>query len=544
MKIKNFPAYFYYQLQLQRNPYLRQACLTKLSDQDVSAYMLGKEINPATRDFIKSAKQEVLIQFFKYLSDSDASNDICEALIYLNDHNPQGIDVKLLFDNLTGLAHHFYKKKQDNFKTLQYEDGVYHLNYKNKVYDLPNLRIQLKTHDHFLGNVYHTKQIIVDRKKLMLRSGDVNPDTNYKENQDGRREMAHIINNEAIAKEAAHSFITRFHARGTVIDQFHFYPSQDKNKNIPFLLLEKQASLSPLKQMNYTSAFQQAIIAAIDASETSIQIATPNLNDLGIIAALVRAAKRGVHIDIVTGKYHNQRAEKLPGMGGTNRENIQKMYEELPITDWDNIRVRWARDAENNIIMDRALTTMHCKLAIIDNEVVLSGSSPLDNNSTYRSAESDFITQSRVIAKMDQDKIFKPLFMAGEDLHDSKLSIAKESIINRLNIKLLYDEKYSDSKDELTEGQLNFKTAVEDLLTKIELCYSFSALEEILREAKSIDPNNPLTWRDSSNHPCHLFHHRHKNPKVIAELNKIYDVIVNHQAYFSSDNSRQALTAN
>lgn len=198
-------------------------------------------------------------------------------------------------------------------------------------------------------------------------------------------------------------------------------------------LLHQQASVSPATQ---PSAYKAAFIKNIEGlkENDAVNICVTNLNDVDIIASLKRACNRGVIVRIAIAKYRNAAWEYWAG--GNNTIAIQKLLNSIEQDKRKNLQVRWSvfKSAKNeNWLGDdqgisytcsgtgesshRKYVSMHKLDSEQSSYVAFIGSSPLDQQANFHSAELDvLLSDEKEIAQMDRD-LFEPEYNAGIELH-------------------------------------------------------------------------------------------------------------------------------
>lgn len=458
--------------------YVRQVHLGWVSsEKDVQFSFCGAEINPAIKAFILSADQEVLFQFYKYNHCSDAGRDIKEALIELNEKARLAgklIQIKFYVNHRSGLAAHATKSYPDPFNWLLYPgQGQKSIELNNKIYFLANLNIETKLRKHQLFDSYHAKQMIVDKKRVMYFSGDPDGNSNYKNGQQLSAEVATTVHSVTIAESAAISFEARFYSNSKVSYERFSKRLGEGEGGIPFLLLEKNPSTDFLKKIRHNAPYKLAVINAIRQAGKEICILISNINDPEIIDALIEAVRRNVVVKLVTGKFHNQKEESYPSMGGSNLDSVYKMYDKLPLQYWDKLRVRWACNNLGELILDRTEYRMHGKGIVVDGKILVAGSSPMDKQASYFSGEIDYMVESEAIVARFIDHVFNPVFDRSIDSNEGLFSKIKNTIVNRVLFELIFSEEkilrgragYADlvvlkqnHKDKLVASLLEVKT--------------------------------------------------------------------------------------
>lgn len=395
-----------------------------------SPLLRGSNVFPRIKKAIISAKFEVLIIGYKIDTNSDGEKDLSDALEELSKRasdNQTVITVKILINHRAGVASIFRPNASySNNKLRQLKGNEY-----------PGLNIEYIEHTHSAFGAYHAKQFIIDNRLAILCSGDLTKVQNYREGEPGRIDIATILHGRNIVQYIRNDFITAWNSsssqplqgeKSILSEELEKYSpdaeeidSVDINalteSNIPILYISKKEN-GNLLQRNHYSPHTIAVLTMIENAEYQIDIMMPNLNETAIIEALADAYARGVGINIVMGKYHNDSGEGKPFLGGTNRQAIKQFFDALQkrnVQHFDRLNIRWA--ADNNVIVSEHDVTkcLHAKLVCVD-DVVIMGSSVLDKQSVYHSREGDACIQSPLVADQYRNKIFNPVFFAGIDL--------------------------------------------------------------------------------------------------------------------------------
>lgn len=412
----------------EENPYLRQVVRTSIPSADcVRVHLNGKEINEAARELIADAEQEILIQFYNFYHDSDAGQDIKYGLMRLNDKAAESgrtVDVKIMVNFRRGPAAFFTRTTDNPFTWIKKDEQGTYIESESAKFYVPNLNIQTLLHEHYLFDSFHTKQIVIDRRTLMLRGCDPIHTLNYRDGKKRSTELATTIEAQDLAQAAAKSFDANWHQRKTISK----IASYAENKNgIPVILFEKECSTDPIKRYGLQSPLKIAIIECIKHAVHSVKIITPNINDTDILDAILAAALRGVTVTLLTGEHANDKRESMPGMGGTNMNSVNYIYNKLPISKWDHFQVYWSHERGMSEATTKE-TMLHTKLMIIDDSIVITGSTPLDKQGTYYSAESDVMIESEEVAKRFLDKVFNPLICEGHSNNSFQLKVFQYSL--------------------------------------------------------------------------------------------------------------------
>jgi len=521
------------------NPYIQNVTLAPLPrpevDQNpIKLYVGGPEIAPAIGQYIENADQEVLIQTYNLDHESDFWKEIMAALIALNE-KAQGdnkeISVKIMVNMRVGPAAWATKSKSDPFEPWlkKNEREVYEITEGQCKTQVPNLKIKTVLHKHKSFNAYHSKVYVIDNKTVILCSGDPVKNSNYKNVRKGRTETATSIASPFLAKQLGAAFKYRFNKNRRrhppVPRKFVKYGVTQANPG-KLLLLVKSPSTDPLKRSLFFSPYKIAILEAIHRANKCIDIMMSNINDRDIIKALTKAANRGVKINVITGKWHCDSRETKPFMGGTNQAAIARLFKFIKKQYWDNVRVHWAIDSQQRLLQDDsdprlgadASTTevVHGKMVLVDEKWVLTGSSPLDMQALYHSAECDVLIEDETIAK-EYKRRFNEVFNVNRDaewhptqqlpgnnaqpypinfdgelfarLQNTIVKHLQRKVLKRLETKTYSIKKHSDYTN-LTNEKIQDINA---LITSVSTVQTRRELYQLLNESSKDSNDNKLS---------------------------------------------------
>ncbi len=397
----------------------------RLGEVEVERPLLkGEQMLPRMKEIVKNAKQEILISGYKIDKDSDGEKDLIEALEHLNNQPIQGnkIRVCILINKKNGPASFFTKPTPSN-------------SFREGLINIKNLDIQYVEHQHSGFGSYHQKQILVDGTTAILSSSDLMKRNDYKDKTARWVDMSSILKGETFvgylrddfrqAWDSSYSKSQGFikAAIPTQLNQpIKLAPAPEK---VPALFLSKKAEGNVLAR-NHLSPYAVAVIKAINIAKKEINVMTPNLNNPQIITALVNAVRRGVKVNIVMAKNMNDRNERLPFAGGTNQTGVQTLYNALD-KNYLNLEVRWVKDNNGSIIQGdlKNSNMLHARMVTVDEEIVLAGSSVMDQQSIYHSRESDVVIQSKKTAKLYLENIFLPVFNNAVNIFNDPLNVIK-----------------------------------------------------------------------------------------------------------------------
>lgn len=368
--------------------------------------LISDEIHPFSSVMIAEAKQEVCMQFYKFFGTSDGGKEIVRGLRELERKAKKlkpvkPIVVKILLNSRGTWAQKFYKENN--------ETGLEKL---AKELNSQYFQISLAYHPTDAFGTFHSKMIIIDGERALLRGGDPAEPNNYNHFQ---FETATFIQGPCVME--LHADFQQSWSRMTGHPQLD---SQSKSKPfansaLPCIFISKKENGNPLsiKYHNCESPYKIALLEGIISAKKSVKIMSPNLNDPDIARALVQACNRKVNVQIILGKYHNDIAEAF--WGGTNFNTMTSIVNRIDFAHRQFLNIRWATNDKRQIVKHGERYTMHGKYACIDDAIVFVGSTPLDKQGIYFSRESDLIFEDQSQAKLFNKKFFNDQFLLGKD---------------------------------------------------------------------------------------------------------------------------------
>lgn len=428
----------------------------------------GSKIFPRMAEAIKNAQSEVLIMGYRLDAGSDVEKDLVAALTELNKKAAglqKKIQVRVLINERVGAA--AWLKPSSNQNTT---NALKDLDLRQFEY----LDFQYAEHRHSGFGAYHCKMVVVDNHTALMGSCDLLQNGNYQDGSVGWVDMTTVFQGELV-KSIRQDFKLAWESGNNVtidgtphkvIPKDLSSSLEEKTESaaiafseVPALFISKKAKGLGRSDL-VLSPFTLAIIQAINNSNCSIHIMSPNLNIPEVINALADANKRGVPIYIIMGKHMNDESESKPGMGGTNEENMNHLLDLVKESPYRNkLRIRWATNDEGKqVIPYPHQNTMHAGVSCID-DLVFTGSSVLDKQSGYHSREADVIMQSDDVCKMYLDQVFWPHFNKGADARISSTAEhqkAYHSERHRLVRMLVRKQKTLKKHDLAREEKLGY----------------------------------------------------------------------------------------
>jgi len=131
----------------------------------------------------------------------------------------------------------------------------------------------------------------------------------------------------------------------------------------------------------------------IQHARANVFVQTPNLNARVLIRLLIEACKRGVVVTLYLTLGFNDRKENLPFQGGTNLDNVKRIFRDLGSEHRHNLHVHWytAKGAPGP---QRGVHS-HVKFMSADDNVAMLGNANFDNLSVYHSMEVNLVCFGR-----------------------------------------------------------------------------------------------------------------------------------------------------
>lgn len=382
---------------------------------DDKPLLRGPEIFPAMRRMIASARQEVDLQTFVWDSDSDAGREIIAGLADLaRRHEAQGgqpVLVRMLVD-VTDIAGGTWKQAAQFSRSVEAVAAPEHL------------KVEVASFHHFaLGNL-HSKTLVVDHRSAIVTGANVQKSHDY---ADPWFDSGYVVHGEvAHALREDFDFSYRKGKRWlcggqerhddcegpTRLERPEATPTLDPELEgacLPILVTTRANDQNPLA--NRTNNTQdEAFLAAIGAAQRLIRIHTPNLNDDALKKALIQAMveRPELSVELVLSRKFNEREMNLPGQGGGNEENADKLFEALSRAHVPNrcerLRVRWYSHDGVSPVDGNGAHASHAKYASFDGQVAIVGSANMDTQAWNFSKETNIAVDSaEVVAAWDRD---------------------------------------------------------------------------------------------------------------------------------------------
>lgn len=428
--------------------------VTKRAPVYLERMLVGSEIHESIASFIENAERCLDMTFYKVSLKSEAGQQIVNALRALCAKaiaNQKAISVRIIYNQRGWIAEKAYRMvgnpagdKDTGLEALQAE-----LNQS------PWFSLLFVAHEAQLMNSFHAKTMIADGRHMMILSLDPCSDNDRSRR---RFDTAVWVQGTEIAETAQTEFTRLWDERyKETVKKEALQPAEDKLAAPPHvgaaqapnraIYFSSTARLSPTATSDF-APIKTALIAGIKHAVATVSLINPNLNDKDIIAELAKAASRGIRVEIVMGKYHNESTEKH--WGGSNHLMMCSLVDQVEQKARKNLHIRWPMNPETyTVVGNREPYTIHGRFTLIDKNLLLIGTSPYDYQAINNSREVDIAFElTRDQAEQFYQKAFIPQFYCARDffveeiiealaraLHtiDRQTQLAIKSIIEQLS---------------------------------------------------------------------------------------------------------------
>jgi phosphatidylserine/phosphatidylglycerophosphate/cardiolipin synthase-like enzyme len=381
-------------------------------------------IHQVSAKLIEDTQEYAFLAFYKFYPESDGGKSMISALENLSERSKntgKKIVVRFLL-NARGFPATIFYRENNQTGLEELAKKINHLNFE----------LSVGYHCTKAFGSYHSKYIIIDGEKCLLRSADSEPDNNVASNRldtatliEGQLVMEiqedflfnwGKINNRNYKKsnrsvfslknkqeyklylEKQIEFLKEENDRvsklpsnfsagvyGNQVDlqkkkelltkelkslpgdiENSDYFDEKKSLGSKVIFLSKNSDGNPIKKHGY-SPFKAAIIAAIYQAKGEIEIVTPNINDGEIIEALADACDRGVSVQIIMGKFHNEKSEKY--WGGTNEASMARLISLVKPSNLDFVNIHWATMPTVEYARDQIILVLQDKISKLTDEL-------------------------------------------------------------------------------------------------------------------------------------------------------------------------------
>jgi phosphatidylserine/phosphatidylglycerophosphate/cardiolipin synthase-like enzyme len=311
-----------------------------------------------------------------------------------------GVKVRVLVNRTVWTETH-KSMKRDFARTFAF--------WKSTGVDLTQLTIEVRTWNHYLLNNIHEKFLLVDNDKVLIRSSNIE---DYSSGSKGSwREVGCAFKSEEIGKRLKDRFNVYWEkanplkvALGNETEAFNYQPPLAvppclKFENISAQLFFQNPRASPFST-NHSSLSTSALLYLLDSAKESIDIMTPNFNDLTVLAVLRCKVMQGVQVRLMCCHHLNADYPILQKYFLGYRSNKQMWQEFLyDIAPLFQCKYYTKRDTPNIPTFRKEEDVVHAKMIVVDGHRVAMGSVNVDVFSLVNSGELLFLLHSKEIGK-------------------------------------------------------------------------------------------------------------------------------------------------
>jgi len=416
-------------------------------------FRTGNEIFNLTRELIKNAQKEVLLQTYLYEKGSQGVLQINKGIIELQERlKKKGkpkvpVNVKLLIDDQSGIVG-LYLKWAGEILSLDHKDptgkDVYGLGFQQPI-DPDYVRLEVKLYRHSMTGTNHSKTMVIDRAFGIVTGA------NYKIYHDRTPEFKNVAEftdhgylvmgdvSDGMAKEFyvawddGKKYKTNSKKGATGWNDFSnkvpfklpkavekFVSGRILAKNVPIAIITRKPNNNPLKR-NHKNPLSQAFFSILTRAKSNVDIVNPNMGNSAIVDEVVSAMARGIDINILLSKNYQDDLGSIPGAGGTNSKNVKiilkkrkKLVQKGEKKTIGKFNLRWFVDRRGRLSENRTYTS-HTKYIAADNQIVMVVSANLDSMSLLYAREINILVDSPDIANMWCRQVFRTDFLRGEE---------------------------------------------------------------------------------------------------------------------------------
>lgn len=282
--------------------------------------------------------------------------------------------------------------------------------------DLSKISIEVRTWNHWLLNNIHEKFLVVDHRSVLIRSSNIE---DYSSGSEGTwREIGCAFQSPKIATvltkrfenywqqseqlEVPISIVPTTHIRFTTHPPLPTLPPALCDTRVKSQLFFQDPLASPFASI-YSSSSTCALFHTIGSAKHSIDIMSPNFNDLVLLSKLKEKAKDNVRIRIMFCYAFNDDAPWLQKFFLGYRTNKQMWNECLDDTP-PLIECRYYSKTNDvtKPTIKKGNDVVHAKALVVDGETLVLGSVNMDVFSLLNSGELLFVLQSKDLGKQFQ----------------------------------------------------------------------------------------------------------------------------------------------
>jgi phosphatidylserine/phosphatidylglycerophosphate/cardiolipin synthase-like enzyme len=336
----------------------------------------GAALTDAMVRLIGGAKQEVILEFFDFDPNSWMALRLRDAISAL----PSSVQVFLMAHPATG----------------NYGTGIWGF-----VTERPRTlvrRLDDFFHDsrvHVGGwktgvdvrRLFHSKAVIVDGERALLT------DTNVQDRADpvgtseharGWFQLGMVVEGEvvtALRRDAWDAWEGTYPKRMPLPERA---PTPGVPNCTPMVLLSRSAGAGRQASANLGYDF------FLRSARRALRIVTPNLNDAMALEAIAAATEQA-DVSLILSKGFNESTESLPGQGGGNQRNVERLVKKSHSPS--RLHIRWFAREVGIPIEGNGEGASHAKWASVDGVAMILGSQNLDTQSWTQSRELNLLVE-------------------------------------------------------------------------------------------------------------------------------------------------------
>lgn len=270
----------------------------------------------------------------------------------------------------------------------------------------PWVDVRLVRHKHKLLGALHTKSLVVDGEVAVVTGA--NPEAKH----DGDApwyDLGFAVHGQAawaVREDFAQVWRKVVHEELPPLALPPAHPD-----DVPVFAISRQGRGNPLSR-SHQDPQGRAYLAALDGAQRSIRILTPNLNYAPVKEALVRAAARGVRVQLVFSLGFNRDAENRILQGGHNAKTATWLGGRILEHDLPpgRLQVRWYSHDGRLPVDGSGPHAMHAKYLSVDDQLVIVGSTNLDTQSWLHSRELDLLVDDPATTRGWDAQVFLPVW--------------------------------------------------------------------------------------------------------------------------------------
>ncbi len=332
-----------------------------------------------------NVKEQACLGFYKFNADSEAGRAFIQVMRELSaraEAEQRPIHIQMFVNARGSVANALYSLVTLSKKKAIDED----LASLPKEVNNEFFTLEVGLHKAGAFNTYHAKYAVIDGVYLWLASTDLQKPADKQRQQ---YETAIAIQSRALCERMLGDISERWTRHGGRPHPYVLLPEpHTEDQPEPMMLLLKDTANLTTKKL---APVKYLLLQSIGLARHRIDIVSPNFNDETLIQAIAEAiVERGVTVNISMGKHHNDGAERLAG--GINYDMMKRLYQMIGENNRHLLHVHWACNPETgDIVQHGERYAIHAKFAMIDDEVLLMGSSPLDRQGLVCSYEVDTV---------------------------------------------------------------------------------------------------------------------------------------------------------